>query len=496
MQKSLQKRQIIRNAIMAVTQVVVVSVILFVLYRFLLKTIGIDDLGIWSVVLSTTSVASIAKFGLSGSVIKFVAKYVARADEQAVVGVIQTAVISIGIFGGLILLIAYPFADWVLGFVMPSGSLEKALSILPYAIFSLWIMIITGVLQSGLDGYQRIDIRSTILTVAALFHLILVMILVPVYGLMGLAYARVIQTIALLIVNWVILKRLIHALPFFPYQWNRKLFREIISYGINFQAISIAQMLCEPTTKALLTKFGGLAMTGYYEMANRMLLQCRALLISANQVLVPAIADLQERSPEVIKEIYKDNFQLMLYISVPFFSIIIVLAPLISEIWIGFYESVFVLFAVLLSISLLINSISAPAYFSYLGIGNLKWNTLGHVTTAIMNAVLGLLAGFFFNGMGVVVSWVFASIIGSMMIGFSYHYQYKISSRQILPKENIGIIIACLIAVITVFIMYNQINDLVNSMAQYFIGFSVFSIIVFFPLWLHPMRRRLVGWIT
>ena len=490
------KRQIFVNAIMSVAQVVVISGILFVLYGFLLKTIGVENLGIWSVVLSTTSVAGIANFGLSGSVVKFVAKYVARSEGEAVAGVIQTALISIAVAGGLILLIAYPLVHFILGLVMPSNSLEKAFSILPYAITSLWMVIIAGVLQSGLDGYQRIDIRSMILTASALFHLILSFVLVPDYGLMGLAYARVIQTVAMLVISWFMLRRLIPTLPVFPYQWNRKLFREMIGYGINFQAISITQMLCEPTTKALLTKFGGLSMVGFYEMASRMLLQLRSVLVSANQVLVPAIADLQERSPDLIQNTYKNNYRLMLYIALPFYSIIIVATPVISEIWIGHYESTFVIFSVLLSVSLFINTLSVPAYFSYLGIGKLKWNTLGHAITAFMNAILGFIGGYIFGGMGVVIAWIISSIAGSLMIAVSYHYSYKISLKQLFPGESIGVAIACLIAVFSALMIYYESGHFFNVVLIRGAMLLVFSMIIIVPLWLHPIRKRLMGWVT
>jgi O-antigen/teichoic acid export membrane protein len=52
-------------------------------------------------------------------------------------------------------------------------------------------------------------------------------------------------------------------------------------------------MLYDPITKALLTKFGGLSLVGYYEMANKLIYQIRSLKVSANQILVPAFADLK-----------------------------------------------------------------------------------------------------------------------------------------------------------------------------------------------------------
>ncbi|MBA7510286.1 hypothetical protein ES705_02262 [subsurface metagenome] len=496
MKTGVQKRQVFRNATMSVVQVIVTGGVLFILYRFLLNTIGVEQLGVWSVVLATTSVASLANLGLSGSVVKFVAKYVARNEEETVAGVIQTSAVSVTVFIGLVLLIAYPFASWLLSLVMPVANIKGALSILPYALLSLWIMVIASVFQAAIDGYQRIDLRSVLLMAGVLIHLVLCFVLVPTHGLMGLAYSQVTQAGLILIGSWLILKRRLPSLPIIPYQWNRKLFREMVGYGLNFQVISISRMLCDPVTKVLLTKFGGLSMTGFYEMASRMILQLRALLVEANRVLVPVIAGLQERNPNLIQNIYEDNYRLMVYIALPFYSIIIALTPSISEIWIGHYEAIFVIFSVLLAVSLCINTLSVPAYFSYLGIGKLKWNTLSHITTALMNAILGLTVGYIFGGIGVVTAWIFSSITGSLMIAISYHYSHKIPIIELLPKASRTSIIACLIGILSALLIHHKLNDRFDTIALNSIIILSFSIIVFIPFWLHPMRKRLMGWVT
>ena len=76
----------------------------------------------------------------------------------------------------------------------------------------------------------------------------------------------------------------------------------------------------EPVTKGLLSRYGGLAMVGYYEMASRMVLQFRIMIVSANQVLVPVIAALQETAPDRIRTIYRESYRLIVYLSVPLFA--------------------------------------------------------------------------------------------------------------------------------------------------------------------------------
>jgi len=492
----MQKRQVLINAITSVVKIVVVGVVFFILYRFLLNTIGVEQLGIWSLVLATTSVTQIANFGLGGSVIKFVAKYVAREEDKKVSGVIQTAALSVCTFVGIVLLISYPIAKLVLGLVIPNESLPLALSILPYAFFALWIMVITSIFQAGLDGYQRINLRNTLLMAGAILHLLLCFIFAPTYGLMGVAYARIIQNITVLFSSWFLLKRYIPLLPIFPLKWNKGLFKEMIGYGINYQVISITSMLYDPLTKALLSKFGGLSMVGYFEMASKMIQQLRLLIVSANQVLFPAIANLKEKIPEKIQSVYLTSYQLVFYLALPLFSLIIVCTPIISVLWIGHYESIFVTFGILLAIGWFLNTLSAPAYYANLGIGELRWNVVGYIVILLLNAILGFLLGVSYDGIGVVIAFVVSLAFGGSIIYFSYHIKHKIPLIELLPKASKLIIIACLISVISTLIVQNRLNHSLNTIEINSIIILLFSVIVFIPFWLHPMRRRLVGWLT
>lgn len=491
----IQKRQILVNAVMSVIQVVVNGGTLIILYRFLLNTIGVERLGIWAVVLSTTSVALIANSGLSGSVVKFVAKYVARGQDETVSNVIQTVTISVGILLGFILLTAYPLANWLFGLVIPVANLRDALSILPYSLLSLWIMAIAGVFNSSIDGYQRIDLRSILLIASSLFYLLLCFLMVPAYGLMGLAYAQVIQAFILLIGSWFLLKRCMRSLPIFPYKWDRKLFNEIVGYGLNFQVISISQMFYEPITKALLAKFGGLAMTGFYEMARGMIYQLRTLFVAAAQVLLPTIADLQEKNPENIQKVYKDSYRLVLYFAIPFFSLIIALTPIISQLWIGKYENVFVRFSTWLAVGWFISTLMAPASFVILGIGKLRWYTIGNVTIGVLNLGLGLLLGNIYGGTAVVAAWVFSLSLGSLIAPISYHYSYKIPIPMIelLPKESTGIGLASIAGLSICLVLYYQLELTLLAMAAILV--LIFFSIVVIPFLLHPMSKRLMGWI-
>ena len=477
---------------LSITQFFLGGIVLFILYKFLLKGLGAELFGVWSLVLSATTFANIANLGFSGSVIKYVAQSLANNDIKKVVGIIETSVVSIGVSVGLVLLISYPVAKWLLRIIIPTPHISEALNILPYAMLSLWVSVLAGVFQAGLDGHQRIDISSAITVFRMVSYLILCLILVPSLGLMGLAYAHVIQACMLTIISWGMLKRHIPTLPAIPYRWSKKLFREMMGYALNIQIITVSQMLYDPITKGLLVKFGGLDLAGYYEMANRMVIQLRGLIVAAVQVLVPTIADLKEKNPDSIHKVYKEAYGLVLFIALPYFSAIIAMTPVISRMWIGHYESSFVAFSILLSIGWFVNTLVTPAYFTDLGIGKLTWNTRGHLIMAVSNVMFGLLLGYISGGRGVVVAWMLSLIAGSITILLPFYRRNKIPFSDMFPKDYLFVGLSSLVGFSVSLLAYRNLSNNLSLMS--ITGVVIVTTIIFpaFPLWQHPMRKRLM----
>jgi len=492
---AMNKRRIFINAIMSIVQIIINIGVLFLLYRYLIITIGVKRLGMWSLVLATASVVSIANFGFSGSVVKFVAKYVALNQYVTVSRLVQTAAISTGIFLGFVSLAVYPFAGFILNLAMPTVNFEEGLSILPHALLFFWLNLIGTVFQSGLDGYQLIARRNIVLIVAALCLLFLSFLLVPVYGLPGLAYSYIAQAVIIMIGFYLMLKRQLPILPLFPYQWDYKLFREMLGYGLNFQVISISEKFIDPVTKSLLTKFGGLAMTGFYDMASRMILNLRWIILSANQVLVPTIADLQERDPKIIQTVYYDSYRLVFFITIPFFTAIILFTPFISKIWIGYYESTFISFSILLAIGCFVNILSMPAYIVNLGIGTLRWNKIGYLTIVMLNLLIGIVLGSVFGGIAVVIAYVFSLIIGSLIIFLAYHSVNKLPLSKVFLREDIGIVLSSIGSLFFFMMIYFLfIHDKFDTLINSIVVLSFLAIMTIL-VWIHPMRKRLTGWI-
>jgi O-antigen/teichoic acid export membrane protein len=385
----------------------------------------------------------------------------------------------------------------ILTLVLPHKSLAEALAILPLALTSLWLTILEGVLQAGLAGLQKITICNYLEFAGSISYLALAWLLVASHGLFGLACAQVIQTAAIIAVTWYLLRRRVPELPLIPHRLDRVLLRELAAYGFHFQLITASQALREPVTKALLTKFGGLAFTGLYDLANRLIFTSRELLTQGALVLVPAVSHLQERDPQSIPAIYRESYRVLFFLAVPTFTVAAILSPFISRVWIGRYEPVFAEFVCLLAAGWLINVLSNSAYIVALGTGRLRWVSIGCITTAILNVSLGFVGGKHFGGVAVVAANAISLAAGYLIVIAAYHFQNRLPFAQLFPRESSALLGASAAAAFTAISYWALAHGAPHaSISVSFAATATSALIAFIGLmmWFHPMRPRLIRW--
>src|SRR5882762_904035 len=201
------RTQVANNAKVAALQIVVSSVVLLFLYRYLVRLIGIDSVGVWSVVLATTSAARLADLGVTGSTTRFVARALAQQSPHAAADYAQTAALSAAGIYLVIVLLAYPVLRRILEVIVPASHFEQAMILVPYALVSFWLGSVATVLQGAIDGTHRIDLKGYLIISSSLLYLAAALVMVPRAGLIGLARAQVLQSTFLLVSSWLLLRR-------------------------------------------------------------------------------------------------------------------------------------------------------------------------------------------------------------------------------------------------------------------------------------------------
>lgn len=150
------KKRISINVIFSVLQVGIVGLIYLVIYKILLNKLGVEQLGVWSLILATTSIASLANFGITSGIVKFVAEFYAEGDLQKTKKLVYTTFYASLLFFIVVCSLLYPIARYVLKFIIEPKYLDIAIKILPISLISLVINSISGVFTSVFEVFKRI----------------------------------------------------------------------------------------------------------------------------------------------------------------------------------------------------------------------------------------------------------------------------------------------------------------------------------------------------
>lgn len=476
---------------MASAQIAVSGGVLFFLYRYLLETVGPEGLGLWSMVAAVASVSKLGELGLSGTAVKFVARHVARGETVEAVEVVHTTVVSVAVLQGAVLAGGYPLMAWILESAIPADRLGEALAILPLSLASAWVATLAGVYLSALDGCERLDVRSLATMLSSAACLVLTWILVPRLGIAGIVWAQAGQWGATLLCAGLLLRRELPSFSLMGWGWSRPRFQEMFGYAVKFQVASVFGMLVDPILKGLMAKFGGLAPTAYFEMANRMVGQFRALLMAANQAMVPRVASLHETAPAEIGDVYLGFYRTLFFLSLPLYAGVAALGPLASQVWIGHYEGDFVAYGAAIALAYWLNSLSGPAYFANLGTGRLGWNTASAVSQALLCAGLGYGLGITAGPSGIALAYAISVAACSGLVIAGYHRDHGLPYARLLPVESRSILIASWLGLAAGWLVFCALEGQVGATARAGLGLLACLATILPALWRHPLQRAI-----
>jgi O-antigen/teichoic acid export membrane protein len=182
----------------------------------------------------------------------------------------------------------------------------------------------------------------------------------------------------------------------------------------------------------------------------------------------------------------------VLFLTIPFFSALLIALPGISILWIGHREPDFLHFGVLLVVAWGINTITGPAYFFNLGTGDLKWNTAAHVLMAILNVVLGAALGKAFGGLGVAMGLAIALAAASVFLVVAFHKRHQVPFEELLPAEHLWLVALVTSYPILFFIAGASGNNPADQILADAIGLALYSVLVGGVIWFHPYRKSLL----
>lgn len=439
--------RVARNATFSGAQVVLSAAALLITYWLMLRTLSVAEIGLWSLVVGSTAVARLTEMGLGGGVMRFVAGDLAAGRARQAAQTIGMAGLAVTLLVGGTALAVQPLLHGYLLRITP-GDLHVAVGVLlPAALLGIVLSATGNVILAAIDGCQRMDLRACLGVASSLVQLGMTWYVLPRWGLLGLGLVQVVQagvllTGGLVVMVWLLRRPLRDFLSF-----ERSRFREMVFYGGGLQISAIAQMLFEPMLKVLLTAYSGLTLTGYFDMANRIVMQFRSLIVAGYNGLVPHVAALSGSGKlgiEQLRAIYRDSSAILLYVVLPYFACLAAVLPLALTLWKGEFDRVFLAVALLQCGAWLLNVFNLPSYLLNVATGELRWNIIAHLATCLLGLAMGWLLGGQFGGEAVLFAGAAALVVGSLLVPRAFHRRHGLFWRDLVPVRRAPVLILVL----------------------------------------------------
>jgi O-antigen/teichoic acid export membrane protein len=405
-----------RNAAWALAEVAASAVVLFFLYRVIVGQLGVKALGIWSLVLATTSLGRLADLGTAAGLGRFVAIAGARQEKDKTIVYVETAIITNLLLYSAIALVLWAPAYYALSLTTSDEVLATARALLPFSLVSFVLIGVASASTGAIVGQQRSDQKSMIVIAGLVLQFLASVAFLPYGGLRGLAWAQIAQYALVISLGWTLFLRNNRGswTIRLPRHWNREVFRELIGFGAKLQAATIISFLLDPTVKFLMSTYGGLEALGFFEMAQRLVMQVRQIIVMPNQVLMPGFAHLMETHPQRIEPLYHRAMTLSLVGGFALLGSVALASPIVCYVWTGRVTPLFVQFTVILAAAWFANLVAAPAYLLGVASGRIVWNLWGHLISLIGTLVAGILLGRSFGALGIAVGAGSMLALGSL----------------------------------------------------------------------------------
>ncbi len=243
------KGRVLFGVATSVGQVVVSSLLLLGVYRFVRGEMGAERFGVWA------AVSGAAMLGVVVDEVSEEGRFATcRASSRAgpcsrSAIVVETALLNVVCLAVVVITMAFPFMQHVLACVLadsPDSFVAEAQRTLPWALCFPVLSALSNVSLSALDALHRVSHRNSLWVVGYLVFALVCVVLIPRRGVEGIAMAQAAQFLFLAVAGWLVLRRHLPELAWVPWRWSRPVSFALLRYGRSWQAISWLNLCVEP----------------------------------------------------------------------------------------------------------------------------------------------------------------------------------------------------------------------------------------------------------
>lgn len=450
---------------------VIIAICQFITLAIINQKLGKEILGVWSLVVAATSIGQLSGFGLSSGLIRYLPEFFIKNDSKGAEKMVSTVNMANLFFSlPIIILLYFPIMMYA-HHLLKGIQLDIFNSVIIWSLVTLFITNIFSVYSFLFDALQKFYIRSIIQIAGWLLFLVLTIVLIPSMQLKGIAIANVVQAIFQVIVARII----VHRMKIFDkkilFNFDKATFYKIFSFGTQFQLINILVIFFDPLVKFFITRGVGLNATANYELANKISMQARNLLVNANQVIIPKAVT--HKTQNTLQQYFSLIIKKNLLFSTMMGMIVLVLSPIAILIFAGHFDKTLLSCIIIINIGWVCNMITSIHYFTSIAADKLIKLIVMHLLYSVVS-----IAGFYIllkSGINILTAMMIPAI--SLVIGSIYNSialrHLKTSLKWLYSTEFISFI---LISIILLFVPFSSFMQSILILLLCFFAFLILLI--------------------
>lgn len=406
----------VRNSGYAILEFAWPVVLALVVTPFVVRGLGADAYGVFSIVAVTLGFFGLLDLGIGGAATKAIAQHVQRGElveARRVLGTLLTAYLVIGIVGGgLLALLAPLLVTRVL--TVPLELQPVALSAFLVSAVGFPVSLLVGASASVLKASQRFDLSTRVALVfstagsAATLGAVL-----GGAGLVGVTLASLALNLVACLVYFRVGRRLLGG-ESIPLGIDRQILRSMAGFAGWFLVASIGVVVLYQLDKVLLGSLLSVGAVTYYVVPGNLANRIQGFLGAATQVVFPASAGLlAEGAHESVGRLYRDGTRLTALLGATLAVPMAVFAQPFLGSWMGpeFGERSALVMVLLVGTYVLLG-LTGVVWGLAFGAGHAKANALfvigmGSLDTALLLALVGP-----FGIVGAAIAYLVAALVG------------------------------------------------------------------------------------
>lgn len=408
--------------------IIALNALVGILYTpFMLRMLGQNEYGLYSLVASIISYLTILDFGFGPAVVRYTAKYRAEGkvrEQYSLFGLFFTIYSILGIVALGVGIVLYGNIDWLFDRTMTPEDLRQARVMILLLLVNLAITFPMSIFGSIISAYEHFIFQKSVSILKILLSTaVLVGILYMGYRAVALVVVQTIFNILVLSANFIYCRRKLHVkLRFDSFKWS--FIRQLINFSV---WVFLGEMMFKfyySTGQFVLGATSGTIQVAVYALGITLMQMYIMFSSGISNVLLPRITSMvaQNKSHKDISDLFIRAGRLQYVILALVLVGFIVLGKQFILLWAGeSYDEVYYI-ALVLFVSTLVPLIQNTAISILQARNQQKYRSLMLVIVGALSLILQVVLSKYYGAIGCAVAVGLANIVGQgFILNWYYH---------------------------------------------------------------------------